>query len=105
VTWNQETKQALSGLPVEVIQVAGDEGSGLINHIEKGLKVHYSPDLSHVPHEISKGTSVALTSEIKKAEKEYEKAEMATGKQKGFKDRYDNRSGGKIIRSLAKKFV
>jgi len=90
-TWNQETENALSDLPVEVIQVTSDEGSGLINHVKKGLKVHHSPDLFHVPHEISKGTSAALSSKIKKAEKDHKKAEMATRKQKDIKDRYDNR--------------
>ena len=90
-TWNQETKEALTGLPVEVIQVTSDEGSGLINHVKKGLKAHHSPDLFHVPHEISKGTSVALSSKIKKAEKAHEKAGKETRKQKNLRDRFDNR--------------
>jgi len=90
-TWNQETKQALSGLPVEVIQVTSDEGAGLINHVEKGLEVHHSPDLFHVPHEISKGTSVALSSKIKKVGKEHEKAQKATRKQKDLRDQFDSR--------------
>ena len=74
VTWNQEIRNALSDLPVEVIQVTGDEGGGQINHVKKGLKAHHSPDLFHIPYEISKGASAALSSKIKKAEKEYEKA-------------------------------
>jgi hypothetical protein len=90
-TWNQETKEALTGLPVEVIQVTSDEGGGLINHVKKGLKAHHSPDLFHVPHEISKGTSVALSSKIKKAEKAHEKAGKETRKQKNLRDRFDNR--------------
>ncbi len=61
-TWNQESWQALSSLPVEVIQITGDEGSGLVNHVKKGLKVHHSPDLFHVPYEISKCASAALSS-------------------------------------------
>ncbi len=78
VTWNQETENALSDLPVEVIQVTGDEGGGQINHVKKGLKAHHSPDLFHVPHEIGKGASIALSSKIKKAEKDHKKAEMST---------------------------
>ena len=89
-TWNQETRNALSGLPVEVIQVASDEARALINHVEKGLNANHSPDLFHVTQEVSKGTSVALSSKIKKAENEDEKAAKETQKQKEFRDRYDN---------------
>ncbi len=88
-TWNQEIIQALSGLPVQVIQVTSDEGRGLINHVTKGLKVHHSPDIFHVPYEISKGTSGALCSLVKQAEKELFKAQKKSQKQKDVKERYD----------------
>ncbi len=89
-TWNQSIDTAISGLPVEVIQVSSDEGKSLINHAEKGLGVHHSPDLFHVTHEITKGTSVALSSKIKKAENEYEKAKADTQKEKNLKTNYEN---------------
>ena len=39
-TWNDVVFQALKDLPVEVIQVTSDEGTGLINHTIKGLNAH-----------------------------------------------------------------
>ncbi len=73
-TWNHSLDEALSGLPVEVIQSASDEGRGLLNHVEQGLQVHHSPDTFHVTHEIIKGTSGALSSAVKQAEKQHEHA-------------------------------
>jgi len=69
-TWNREVSQALSHLPVEIIQNTSDEAKGLLNHVEKGLKAHHSPDLFHIPYEITKGTSGALSSKIKQADKQ-----------------------------------
>ena len=73
-TWNEAVRDALSNFPVEVIQVASDEGRSLISHALKGLKVHHSPDCFHVIYEIGKGTCGALMSKVKNAEKKYEKA-------------------------------
>ena len=73
-TWNEAVREALDKLPVEVIQIASDEGRSLICHALKCLKVHHSPDCFHVIYEIGKGTCGALMSKVKKAEKEHEKA-------------------------------
>jgi len=89
-TWNAVVLQALRDLPVEVIQVASDEGRGLINHTIKGLNVHHSSDCFHVPHEIGKGTSGALASAVKKAEKEYETIVKQSQKEVDLKENYDN---------------
>ena len=89
-TWDNVVKEALYDLPVEVIQVASDEGRGLINHITKGLKAHHSSDCFHVSHEIGKGTSGALASVVKKAEKEYETAVKQTQERTDLKENYDN---------------
>ena len=67
-TWTKSVKEALDGLPVQVLQVTSDQGSGLLNHVNKGLGVHHSPDIFHVSHEIGKGTSGPLAAEIKRAE-------------------------------------
>lgn len=91
-TWNRVVLQALRDLPVEVIQVASDEGRGLINHTIKGLNAHHSSDCFHVPHEIGKGTSGALASAVKKAEKEYETTVKQTQKEVDLKENYDNQS-------------
>ncbi len=89
-TWNTAVNKALCDLPVEVIQVASDEGRGLINHITKGLKAHHSSDCFHVSHEIGKGTSGALASTVKKAEKEYELASKQTQREVSLKEQYDS---------------
>lgn len=90
-TWNQTLGEALSDLPVKVVQVASDEGRGLINHIEKGLNAHHCSDLFHVCHEIGKGTSGALASEVRSAERQYQRAVKKTEYEKRRKQRYDNR--------------
>lgn len=89
-TWNAVVLQALRDLPVEVIQVASDEGRGLINHTIKGLNAHHSSDCFHVPHEIGKGTSGALAAAVKKAEKEYETIVKQSQKEVDLKENYDN---------------
>lgn len=58
--WTTSLKEALRGLPVEVIQSTSDEGRGIVHHVKKDLGAHHSPDLFHVQHELVKGTSVAL---------------------------------------------
>jgi hypothetical protein len=89
-TWNNVVFEALKDLPaVEVIQVASDEAKGLINHTIKGLNAHHSSDCFHVPHEIGKGTSGPLASNVKRAEKEYEAAGKQTQKEKNLKFSYD----------------
>lgn len=70
-TWTQLIQDAIEGLPVEVIQITSDEGTGLLSHTLNGFDAHHSPDCFHVPHEIGKGTSGALASQIKKTEKPY----------------------------------
>jgi len=88
-TWNEAVSDALSNFPVEVIQVASDEGRSLISHALKGLNVHHSPDCFHVIYEIGKGTCGALMSKVKKAEKEYEKAVKQTRVIEQKKEKFD----------------
>ena len=95
-TWDQGIESALSDLPVEVIQCSGDEGPGLIRHAKEGLKVHHSPDLFHVSYEIGKGTSGALASRIKQAEKEVQKAQENVETAKEYKEIYEN-SGKRLL--------
>lgn len=91
-TWNESIKKALSELPVEVIQSTSDEGRGLLKHIKEGLQANHSPDSFHVLYEISKGTSGALASSVKQAEKEYREATERTQKEKKDKEQFDSRS-------------
>ena len=89
-TWNEAVHDAIENLPVEVIQVASDEGRSLISHALKGLKVHHSPDCFHVIYEIGKGTCGALAAQVKKAEKEYEKTIQQTVRVESEKETFDN---------------
>ncbi|MFN2197107.1 MAG: DUF6399 domain-containing protein, partial [Anaerolineales bacterium] len=73
-TWNEAVGDALGNLPIKVMQITSDEGRSLISHARKGLKVHHSSDCFHVIYEIGKGTSGALMSKVKNAEKEVEEA-------------------------------
>lgn len=88
-TWNDAVEQALQDLPVEVIQVTSDEGAGLINHALKGLQVHHSSDCFHVSYEISKGTSGALASEVRRSESQLRIATERTQKQVRRKQDYE----------------
>ncbi len=73
-TWNGALREALSGLPVQVLQSSSDEGKGLLCHVQKGLQVHHSPDLFHVSYEITKGTAGALAAAVRAAEERHQKA-------------------------------
>ncbi len=88
-TWNEAVSEALEKLPVEVIQIASDEGRSLICHALKCLKVHHSPDCFHVIYEIGRGTCCALMSKVKKAEKEHEKAVKQLQQIKQKKEKFD----------------
>jgi hypothetical protein len=70
-TWDKAVCNAVKDLPVDIVQVASDQSGSLIRHARKSLKVHHSPDCFHVIYEIGKGTSVAMTSKVRKAEAEY----------------------------------
>ncbi len=89
-TWNEAVCEALKNLPVEVIQVASDEGRSLISHALKGLQVHHSPDCFHVIYEIGRGTCGGLMSKVRKAEKEDEEAIKQTLKIEREKEKFDS---------------
>lgn len=67
-TWTQALTAALEGLAVEVIQGTGDEGKGLVSHVQSAFGAHHSPDLFHVQHEVVKATSLPLARQVKQAE-------------------------------------
>ena len=72
-TWTDSIQKVLSDLPVSLIQVTSDEAKGLLRHTRIELGVHHSPDLFHGLREISKGIFPALLSQVKQAQKEYDK--------------------------------
>ncbi|WP_155067080.1 helix-turn-helix domain-containing protein [Piscirickettsia salmonis] len=73
-SWNAEMDEALSGLNVKVIQSTSDEAKGIVNHAEKHLVAHHSPDIFHVQHDISKGCSASLALKTRHAQKEFDQA-------------------------------
>ena len=74
-TWNQTIKQALDGLPVEVIQSTSDEAKGILAHVRDGLGAHHSPDLFHGQYELHKATSLPLQARVSQASQQVEQAE------------------------------
>lgn len=88
-TWKMSLDEGLEGLPVEVVKVTGDQGQAIINHAEKELGVHHSSDLFHVQQEIGRGTSGALSSKVKKAEKELDIASRKTQKEVAKQEKHD----------------
>jgi hypothetical protein len=89
-TWDKAVCHAVKDLPVDIVQAASDQGSSLIRHALKSLKVHHSPDCFHVIYEIGKGTCVAMASKVRKAEAEYETKTKQTQEAIGHKEIYDN---------------
>ena len=73
-TWTQAMEEATEGLDVEIVQSTSDEGKGLLCHVQEDLGVHHSPDVFHVQHELVKGSSGALASKKRQAEKTMAKA-------------------------------
>jgi hypothetical protein len=66
-TWTQKVKEALEGLPVEIVQVTSDEARGLLGHAGKGLEVHHSPDLFHPQQDLVRATSRTLGQRVEAA--------------------------------------
>ncbi|MCP3999020.1 MAG: hypothetical protein GY722_28750, partial [bacterium] len=73
-TWDEAMDEALDGLSVEVVQSTGDEGKGLLRHVQQSLGVHHSPDLFHVQQDIGKATSAPLRAQVRQAETACEQA-------------------------------
>jgi hypothetical protein len=87
--------EAIKGLPVEVIQVTSDEGTGLLAHVKAKLGVNHSPDLFHIQYDLSKATTVALASHQRQAQKDYQEAVAQTIKLQEQSDAYHNTHHGR----------
>lgn len=71
-SWSAAIKEALTDLPVDVIQATSDGATGLIKHVEQSLQAHHSPDLFHVQQDLTRATSAPINAKVKQAEKTYE---------------------------------
>ena len=74
LSWSNVVDKGIQDLSVEIVQSTGDEAKALINYAEEKLGVNHSPDIFHVSNEIIKGTSGALASKVKQAQKAGESA-------------------------------
>lgn len=92
--WTTSMKEATEGLPIEVVQSTSDEGRGILHHVKEDLGVHHSPDTFHVQNELVKGTSVALASRKRKAEKAVEEAAKEVNRHREEKEAYFNGNPG-----------
>ena len=74
-TWNQCLGAKLAALPITVCQVVSDQAKALIHYAEVNLGAHHSPDLFHVQQDTSRGLSLPLASQSRRAEKSLSKTQ------------------------------
>ena len=86
--WSTSLKDAMAGLPVEVVQSTSDEGRGIRHHVEEDLGVHHSPDVFHVQHDLFKGTGVILANQKKRAENAADEARREVDQKEAEKEDY-----------------
>jgi len=67
--WTRSLAKAAADFFIEIVQSTGDEGRGLLHHVEVDLGAHHSPHVFHVQQELPKGTSGALASKTRQAER------------------------------------
>jgi hypothetical protein len=68
-TWTAALKQALHGLPVEVVQVTSDQAKGLVACARDGLEAQHTPDLFHGQQDLSRATALPLQRQVDAAQK------------------------------------
>ena len=68
-TWNALMEDALAQLNCKVIQSTSDEAPGLLAYVEHHLGAHHSPDLFHVPQELSKAVAAPMAAKQRAAAK------------------------------------
>ena len=67
-TWMRVSQAATSGLNVKIVQVTGDEASGIIKFTTELLGAQKVSDLFHVQQEITKGLTSVLARSVKQTE-------------------------------------
>jgi Family of unknown function (DUF6399) len=89
-TWTAALEQALTGLPVQVIQVTSDQAKGLIACARDGLEAQHTPDLFHGQRELSRATSLPLVRQVEVAHKEVDRAAAHTQEQRRRQQDYQH---------------
>jgi hypothetical protein len=93
-TWTRVVEEATADLPVTITQVTSDQGAGICAHATQQLGVHQSPDIFHVQHDVTKGTSGALAAQVRKAASQVADAQARLTKQRHAKAAYDATAHG-----------
>ena len=83
-SWNDATSTILAKLNAKVIQLTGDEGSGLTSFTKKILGIHKAPDLFHVQQDITKAMGGHLARKVKKSKRDIE--ECSAQIEKSYKE-------------------
>ena len=89
-TWTAALEQALTGLPVQVIQVTSDQAKGLIACARDGLEAQHTPDLFHGQRELSRATNLPLARQVEVADKEVNRAAAHTREQRQRQQDYQH---------------
>jgi hypothetical protein len=66
--WNLAMNKALTGLNVEILSSTSDEGTGILAHVKKELKVEHAPDIFHLQQDLSRATAGPLEAQNKEKE-------------------------------------
>ena len=73
--WNLATRRALEGLNVEILSSTSDEGTGILAHVKKELKVEHAPDIFHIQQDLSRATAGPLKVQEREIECELDKGQ------------------------------
>jgi hypothetical protein len=76
-TWNEAMKEAMTDLPVKVMQSTADEAKALLAHAQEAFEAPHSPDVFHVQYELSRSISAPLARRVRQAEAGVEAAVVA----------------------------
>ncbi len=90
-TWQTVVEESVEGLPVKIVGVAADEGSGLGRMIETLLGVQKAPDVLHVKRDLWKALGQANRHSVKAPAKALEVAEAH---QESWRDRFARHQAG-----------
>jgi hypothetical protein len=89
-TWTAAVKQALHGLPVEVVQVTSDQAKGLVACARDGLEAQHTPDLFHGQRDLSQATSLPLERQVHAAQKELDGEQALAAAERQRQQDYQN---------------
>jgi hypothetical protein len=76
--WDDAMRQALEGLPVQVVQTVGDQAKALVAHAAHGLGVPKGTDLFHLEHDLCKALAPALARQSRSEEQRLARVQART---------------------------